>query len=225
MGSASDQGISTEWPQHIVEVEPFQMGKYPVTQQEWRFGASLPKVRYELNPEPSRFKSSDTLPVESIDWHEATEYCKRLSIYTGENYQLPREAQWEYACRAGTTTPFNLGDKITADLVNYNGYLTCGSRDIVRKITTSVGQLPNENAFGLYDMHGNVWEWCMDVWYEDYDKTPGHVYCGTEAVIRGGCWNSESKICRSAARNYLNFYSANSYVGFRVAIKYGVTNA
>ena len=122
MGSPEDERerYSNESPQHEVTVKSFFMGKYPVTQAQWKVVAALPQVNRKLNPDPSIFKGNDR-PVETVSWYYAVEFCDRLSKLTGKSYRLPSEAEWEYACRAGTTTPFHFGKIITTDLANYNG--------------------------------------------------------------------------------------------------------
>ncbi|HBK99620.1 MAG TPA: serine/threonine protein kinase, partial [Microcoleaceae bacterium UBA10368] len=153
MGSPSTEtGRSNdEGPQHNVNISPFFMGKYEVTQKQYQA---------VMGNNPSNFKGAKH-PVEQVTWDEAVEFCRKLTQKTGKSYRLPSEAEWEYACRARTTTPFYFGDTITPDLVNYNGNYPYGSapKGLYREQTTDVGIFP-PNAFGLYDMHGNVWEWC-----------------------------------------------------------------
>jgi eukaryotic-like serine/threonine-protein kinase len=156
------QRYSSESPQHEVTVAPFFLGKYAVTQAQWRAVAALPKVERDLDAAPSYFKGANR-PVEGVSWYDAVEFCQRLSQASGRKYRLPSEAEWEYACRAGTTTPFHFGETITAELANYDGNSTSANapKGKYRNQTTNVGSFP-PNSFGLYDMHGNVWEWCAD---------------------------------------------------------------
>jgi formylglycine-generating enzyme required for sulfatase activity/uncharacterized caspase-like protein len=163
-----------ERPQHKVTVKPFLMGKYPVTQAQWKAIASRTdlKVNRDLNPDPARFKGNNR-PVEQVSWYDAVEFCARLSRLARREYRLPSEAEWEYACRAGTTTPFDFGETITPNLANYDGNYTYADepKGEYRQETTPVGSFP-PNAFGLYDLHGNVWEWCWDDWHENYEGAP-----------------------------------------------------
>jgi formylglycine-generating enzyme required for sulfatase activity len=213
---------SDEGPQHQVTIAPFLMGKYPVTQAQWRAVASLPEVEREVDADPSDFKN-DKCPVEQVSWHEALEFCARLSKLTGKPYTLPSEAQWEYACRASTTTPFYFGETITTDLANYDGDYSygSGSTGVYRAELTEVGSFP-PNAFGLYDMHGNVVEWCLDVWHGSYDRAPvdGTAWMTGGAsevrVHRGGAWDDEPKYCRSAYRSSDWSNAREAFNGFRI---------
>ncbi len=227
------QRDDSESPQHEVTVPPFFMGKYPVTQAQWRAIAALPQINHELDPDPSHFKG-DNLPVEQINWYQAVEFCDRLSKHTGQNYRLPSEAEWEYACRAGTTTPFHFGETITADLANYNAEETYADSPKGKYIgeSTPVGSFNVANSFGLYDMHGNVWEWCADHWHDNYEGAPtdGSVWINeaTELgenendnqiklwLIRGASWYYIPRYCRSACRDYPD--SRDSFIGFRVVV-------
>ena len=210
-----------ESPQHEVAVPPFFMGKYPITQAQWRAVAALTQVNRKLNPNPSHFKG-DNLPVEQIIWYEAVEFCARLSKYTQRHYQLPSEAEWEYACRAGTTTPFHLGETITPELVNYHSDDTYGSAS---KKTTPVGSFKVANAFGLYDMHGNVWEWCADNWHDNYEGAPtdgsawikGDENIGAR-VLRGSSWYHPFGRCPSVRRSHGSPDNRFSDIGFRVLL-------
>ncbi|BAZ13839.1 hypothetical protein NIES4071_56790 [Calothrix sp. NIES-4071] len=208
MGAPKTEKESTddERPQHEVTVPPFFMGKYTITQAQWRAVATLPQVNRELDPDPSYFKEEkgENLPVEYVTWYDAVEFCDRLSKYTGKNYRLPSEAEWEYACRAGTTTPFHFGETITPELANYDGSETygSGSKGEFREKTTPVGSFQIANMFGLFDMHGNVWEWCNDDWHDSYEDAPvdGSSWLdekltkndndNTFKLLRGGSWTS-----------------------------------
>ncbi len=213
-----------EGPQHNVSVPSFYLGKFQVTQAEWRAVASLSKVSRELNADPSSFKGNNR-PVETVSWEDAVEFCVRLSNKTGKIYRLPTEAEWEYACRAGTTTPFAFGETITPEIVNYNGnypYQSAPNGEY-RSRTVDVGSLGIANGFGLYDMHGNVWEWCMDNWHENYSGAPndGSAWEGGDSryrVLRGGSWNDGGHLCRAANR-YRNSPDFRSFdLGFRLVL-------
>jgi formylglycine-generating enzyme required for sulfatase activity len=212
MGSpeTEDKSTNDERPQHEVTIKPFSMGKYPITQAQWQAVAQLPQVNQELKPDPSEFKGANR-PVESVSWHDAVEFCARLSNYTKRPYRLPSEAEWEYACRAGTTRPFHFGETITTDLANYDGNKTYGkgTKGVYRKETTEVGSFQVANECGLYDMHGNVWEWCEDDWHDNYENAPtdGSAWISDESnnnekVLRGGSWYSPPGGCRSTRRGY-----------------------
>ncbi|HXF41338.1 MAG TPA: formylglycine-generating enzyme family protein, partial [Blastocatellia bacterium] len=224
MGSPkAEQGSSyDERPQREVTISPFHIGKFAVTQAQWRVVAGWPEAGRELNPDPSRFKG-DARPVENVSWEDAVEFCARLSRETRKLYRLPTEAEWEYACRAGTTTPFAFGETITPAIANYDGNFPYGDvpKGEVREGTIAAGILGLANEFGLYDMHGNVWEWCQDR-YGPYEAgtaiDPLGPSSGRRRVLRGGSWNSFADGCRSACRinyvpgfRYLNF-------GFRVVV-------
>ncbi|TGN99873.1 hypothetical protein PN36_32655, partial [Candidatus Thiomargarita nelsonii] len=197
---------SDESPQHKVTIEPFYMSKYLVTQAQWK---AL------MGDNPSRFKGKNR-PVERVSWHDAVKFCQRLSEKTGKRYGLLRSAQWEYGCRAGTTTPFCFGETITTDLANYNRN---------HGQTTDVGSFP-PNAFGLYDMHGNVREWCADSWHDSYEGAPsdGRVWeKGFFAKLfgglslRGGSWSIDTSRMRSADRGLGWPSSRRGGVGLRLA--------
>ena len=235
-----------ERPQHRVTVPALQMGRTPVTQAQWRAVAALPRVKRDLNPNPS-YHHGDDHPVERVSWHDAMEFCERLSRATGRIYTLPSEAQWEYACRAGTTTPYNCGETISTSQANFNG-----------NCTTSVGSY-SPNAWGLCDMHGNVWEWCLDQWHDSYEGAPtdGSAWQGdslgkvsgadpvaaipgtadrlaaatsspampaatsvsasaVKRLLRGGCWFHVPHYCRSAFRDGVRAANLNGFFGFRV---------
>jgi len=205
MGSPEGEGKDNEKPQHEVTVQPFYMGKYPITQAQYQ---------QLIGINPSYFKDREDAkwrPVEQVSWEDAVEFCQRLSRLSGKEYRLPTEAEWEYACRAGTTTQYHFGDTISPELANYG---------VKINETTEVGKyLPN--AFGLYDMHGNVWEWCQDDWHSNYEEAPnnGNIWLSEKSgikVIRGGSWSYDPLDCRSAYRNYYARGSRDGNIGFRV---------
>ena len=224
MGSPNSEleRSNSESPQHRVTIAPFYMGKFAVTQAQWKAIASLPKVNRDLNADPSNFKGSDR-PVEKVSWEDAIEFCDRLSRKTGKKYRLPSEAEWEYACRAGTTTPFHFGETIATDLANYDGNSTYGEgvKGEYRKQTIAVGSFP-PNAFGLYDMHGNVQEWCADYYHDSYQGAPTDGSAWVEGsrsrVLRGGSWYYFPRNCRSAYRNRYTPGYRSIGIGFRVVV-------
>ncbi|MFM6869920.1 MAG: formylglycine-generating enzyme family protein [Dolichospermum sp.] len=210
-----------EKPEHQVTISPFSMGKYPITQAQWRAIAALEKVNIDLKSNPSYFKGDD-LPVECVSWSHAQEFCARLSRIENKVYRLPTEAEWEYACRAETTTPFHFGETITTELANYDGNYTYGDglKGVDRQQTTGVGSFPS-NPFGLYDMHGNVWEWCEDTWHDNYKNAPtdGTAWADlsdNRKVLRGGSWYLHPVSCRSASRNWNNAVADYNNLSFRV---------
>ncbi len=210
-----------EKPQHEVTLQSFFMGKYPITQAQWRAIASLPKIERDLKPDPSHFEGYNR-PVELVSWDDVVEFCQRLSKQTGKKYRLPSEAEWEYAIRAGTTTPFHFGETITDKLANYRGTETYASepKGEYREKTTPVGSFP-PNAFGLYDMHGNVWEWCEDEWHDNYENAPldgtARIFGRRSTkVARGGSWFYSPGLCRSASRFNGAPGGRSDNIGFRV---------
>lgn len=212
------EAYDSEKPQHLVAVNPFFIGKYPITQAQWQAIASLPTVELPLDPDPAYFKGS-ARPVEKISWYEAVEFCWRLSQLTGRIYRLPSEAEWEYACRAGTNSRFHFGRRLPKNLVNSYGSL---SKSEYESGTTPVGMFGVANAFGLYDMHGNIYEWCADSWHDNYEGAPndGRAWLSGEnevdRVVRGGFWLSYPRHCRSAFRDCCESDRRSSTVGFRV---------
>ncbi len=192
-----------EKPIHSVTIKPFFAGKYPVTQAQWEV---------MMGDNPSNFKGA-TRPVETVNWNDVMKFCAKLSQMTGKSYRLLSEAQWEYACRAGTTTKYCFGDIITPDLANYDGSGI--------KQTTPVGKYP-ANAFGLYDVHGNVWEWCEDSWHENYVGVPtdgsAWVSGSSDAHLRrGGSWGNNDSYLRCANRNRFDTTDGNNNRGFRLS--------
>ena len=258
MGSPADepQRLGSEGPQHRVAVPEFLLGQTPITQAQWREVAGWREREGEgwgrdLKLEPSFFQprsnpnaanflggrfsllqgesNSDQRPVENVSWLDAMEFCHRLSQRTGRHYTLPSEAQWEYACRAGSTTPFAFGATLTAELANYEATSAYGDgpKGEYREQTTPVGMFA-ANAWGLQDMHGNVWEWCLDEWHENYEGAPadGSAWVGGDDVksadsdksrlLRGGSWGLYPRGCRSAVR-YPNLPDyAHFVIGLRV---------
>ena len=240
MGAPKSEAGSSddERPQHSVTITAFALGKYPVTQSQWRTIAVLPEVNRGLEPNPSDFKG-DNRPVENVSWQDAVEFCDRLSQHTNKQYRLPSEAEWEYACRAGTTTPFHFGETITTDLANYrgtdnkeykwSGYYGSGPKGVYRQETTDVGSFKVANNFGLYDLHGNVWEWCADHWHGNYDRAPtdGSAWLSDDQeasrLLRGGSWVDDPAHCRSAFRLNVLPGDRGHSVGFRVVCAFART--
>ncbi len=254
MGSleTEPERLDSEGPQHLVQLQGFFMGQTPITQAQWREVAGWqerPGERWgrQLEAEPSRFQSnagqgvnqvrlfeteanSDNRPVERVSWLDAMEFCNRLSQRSGRSYTLPSEARWEYACRAGSTTAFHFGDTISSELANYDGDYTYadGPKGIYRVQTTPVGMFP-ANAWGLHDMHGNVLEWCLDEWHDNYNGAPtdgsawvdyaeGEKNKELEKIrlLRGGSWHGRPAGCRSAFRSYGRPGIRGNGLGFRV---------
>jgi formylglycine-generating enzyme required for sulfatase activity len=209
-----------ESPQHSVTVSSFFMSEYPIAQAHWATVAQSQPIDINLEVSPAHFKGVD-LPVEQINWFEALEFCRRLSRDSGRTYRLPTESEWEYACRAGTITPFHLGKIITDELVNYSGSEHGSSEFKAEKATTPVNAF-HPNAFGLYDMHGNVSEWCLDHWHNNYQDAPSNgspwidLNDANLRVVRGGCKHNLARNCRSATRSFdVRTYKGND-IGFRV---------
>ncbi len=203
-----------ESPQHTVTIQPFSMGKFVVTQEQYQA---------VMGNNPSGFKGAK-LPVERVNWHDATEFCTKLTQKTGRTYRLPSEAEWEYACRAGTNTPSHFGKTITPALANYNGSYNYAfePKGVYRGKTTDVRSF-SPNDFGLHDMHGNVWEWCQDNYHSTYDQAPndGNPWLNSnenQRMLRGGSWTSNPRECRSAYRNRIDPDYRNDDVGFRVVV-------
>jgi formylglycine-generating enzyme required for sulfatase activity len=229
MGSPNNEAERTaDETQHTVTItHGFWIAKYLVTQADY---LSL------MATNPSYFNAVLTRPVEQVSWYDASNYCALLTakelasgrIPTNFAYRLPTEAEWEYACRAGTTTAFYLGPSLTSGMANFDGF---------REYDASVGTTYNPNGFqlhrtiavgsytpnpwGLYDMAGNVWEWCQD-WYGPYDNgnvtDPQGPSTGTHRVFRGGDWSNYGVSCRSAARGYGTPTKSFNFVGFRVVL-------
>jgi formylglycine-generating enzyme required for sulfatase activity/Flp pilus assembly protein TadD len=227
MGSPESEAerSDNEGPRHEVTVPPFYISKFAITQAEWRVVAGWEKVKRNLKPDPSFFKRDDG-PVENVNWKAAKEFCARLAKKTGRQYRLPSEAEWEYACRAGTTTPFAFGETITPELVNYNGAYPYAEakKGKNRRETIPVGSLGVASAFGLFDMHGNMWEWCEDMWNSDYNGAPtdGSAWLSgggsSIRVLRGGSYINFARDCRSAYRFNYDARYLNRASAFRVVV-------
>ena len=236
MGSPDSEAnrSADEGPQHEVTIsKPFYMGVHEVTQEQYQ---------QVMGTNPSFFKGAAN-PVERVSWDDAMEFCRKLSEKTGRKVTLPTEAQWEYACRAGTTTAFNTGDELKASQANadFTAAANPGPWEKalawVRKVlrikaktvgaeTLPVGGFP-PNGFGLYDMHGNIWEWCADWYGEGYyananNTDPTGPASGSMRVLRGGGWSDHPSICRSAFRNWGDPDARFCYFGFRVAVLPGL---
>ncbi|PZV16842.1 MAG: serine/threonine protein kinase [Pseudanabaena sp.] len=212
-------------PIHEVTLQEFWMGKYVMTQKQWQA---------VMGNNPAYFKG-DNLPVERVSWSDARDSCEKVSKSTGKNFRLPTEAEWEYACRAGTNTFFHFGEVITPDLVNYDGKSSDRSNSekvVYRKHTVNVNAF-EPNKWGVYQMHGNVWEWCLDDWNDDYSKKPLHFkHHGNESwgnlninknddrdhTLRGGSWLVIAKGCRSANRYRSIADNRLHTIGFRVVV-------
>jgi eukaryotic-like serine/threonine-protein kinase len=211
-----------ENPQHLVKLNSFYISKYPITQIQWRTVSLFPKISRPLKSNPSFYKG-DNLPVEKISWLDAQEYCKRLTKYTGRTYRLPTESEWEYACRAETKTAYFFGETITPDFANYNTQTNDNKKNTSQldKKTTPVDNF-YPNSFGLYDFHGNIWEWCEDHYAHNYIHKPknGSAFYGAIAnqprVVRGGSWSLPLEYCRSAKRGSYAPDSNFNFIGFRI---------
>ena len=254
MGSKpTGRGIPTsEQPNHLVQVQGFFISQTPITQAQWRAVAELDEQalwRHELKSNPSFFhpdhwqgqdrkikyrlgrlldgeSTTEDRPVESVSWHEALEFCHRLGRLTGRAYTLPSEAQWEYACLTGNTKSYTFGESINPILANYR--ISDGSGSNVSGVhfqqTTPVKMYP-ANAWGLHDVHGNVWEWCFDHWHDNYAGAPDDcrpwlekddLELLRERVMRGGSWNSEAVECSAACRSFSAPHVTDEKLGFRV---------
>lgn len=205
---------SSESPRHTVKIEKaFYLGRYEVTQGQWEA---------IMNDNQAQKKGQAKQAMDSVSWTDAQKFCKYGGEKTGRVLRLPSEAEWEYACRAGTKTPWSTGEKLSADEAVFNWTKLGG--DLAEAEHPGIVGSKEPNAWGLYDMHGNVWEWCQDAFEQDYTKHPGTqvaVMAGTgEAsyVYRGGCWRSGPEECRSAVRFAGSGELRSDVMGFRVAM-------
>lgn len=222
MGSSNNdpEKEKDETPQYRVNIFPFYMSKYPITQAQWRMVSNFPKAHRHLKPNPSSFKG-DNLPVERVSWHDAKEFCLRLKGYTQRNYRLPTEAEWEYACRGGSNSLFSFGDIINPQFANYDSRKNSKGEDKYERKTSPVDSF-SPNGFGLYDFHGNVWEWCEDHYTASYinkAKDGSAFYSklmNSPRVVRGGSWSLTGNYCRSAKRSSYTADSTYNFIGFRV---------
>ena len=190
-----------EVPHRVRLARPFFMAAPEVTQEQWR------RV---MGTAPSWFaRCGARCPVERVTWHDAQRFVARLNELTSRRFRLPTEEEWEYACRAGTTTPFHTGADLTTNQANYDGRgpYAGSAAGSFRGTPTPVGSFA-PNAWGLFDMHGNVWEWCADAYEEG----------GDGRVVRGGCWFSEGGLCRAACRLRRRAGDRDFNIGFRVAL-------
>ncbi len=227
MGSPDSEAgrRDNEDPQHWVQVPPFEIGRYPITFAQWDACVAAGGCMHKPDDEGW---GRGQRPVINVSWEDAQEYVRWLCRETGERWRLPTEAEWEYAARAGTTTPFSTGACITTHQANYDGnydYNNCGAKTgVLLGQTQSVGSYP-PNPWGLYDMHGNVWEWVEDCWHDSYLGAPADGSAWTKncfwareyRVLRGGAWLYVPRYLRSAYRGRNdpgNRYYGN---GFRVA--------
>lgn len=218
-----------ETPLHKVELPRYFISKFEITQAQWRIIAGWQPVSRDLTSvrvDPSHV--GDNIPIENVSWWEAVEFCERLERLTGRPYRLPSEAEWEYACRAGTSTPFHFGGNVTPNLVNYDSSRQYGSTAQIssKEKPRPVGSFSRgANAFGLFDMHGNVEEWCADLWHENYIRAPGNGEAWKESgdpirrVVRGGSWWRKAAEIRSAHRENELADAKRNYLGFRVALR------
>ena len=213
-------------PQHKVKLKSFFLGQSAVTQTQWEVVASWPRELIELKSNPSYFKGTNR-PVEQVSWEEAMEFCRRLSKQKQIIYSLPREAQWEYACRAATSTPFSFGETLAPDLANYDcsSSYRFGPMGRSRQETNETGSFAG-NAWGLEDMHGNVWEWCIDNWHNYsntllsnsnqlvVDNSKNHK------ILRGGSWFNIPNSCRSSSRRLMHAFYRSYNIGLRICAAY-----
>jgi formylglycine-generating enzyme required for sulfatase activity len=215
MGSSKEErlGVLPETLHRVTLTKGFFMGVHTVTQGEWEA---------VMGKNPSSIKGEKNLPVDTVSWHDCQNFIKKLRAKDKDNkpYRLPTEAEWEYACRAGTWTAFHTGESISTDQANFDGSFAFGNGKPgeFRRRTTPVGSFP-ANAWGLHDMHGNVWQWCQD-WFGEYPSRdvvdPQGPEKGGSRVLRGGCWRFGADYCRSAYRHWLAPEHRYIFLGFRV---------
>jgi len=215
-----------EEPRHRVAISrPFYLGVHPVTQEQYETVMGCNPSRFTMKE-----KGSPQHPVEQVSWEDAVEFCRRLSVLPAEkqaerSYRLPAEAEWEYACRAGSPMAFAFGDSLSSTQANFDGSHPYGSGRTGPNLqhTSRVGAYA-ANVWGLYDMHGNVWEWCQDWYEENYyrvspETDPRGPDSGTQRVLRGGSWNNSGHLCRSARRNKYAPDFKSEAIGFRIVLQ------
>jgi uncharacterized protein (TIGR02996 family) len=219
--SESERNTNERCPCLVMISRPFYLGIYPVTQAEYQQVLGNNPSHFNLSAFATSEPAEPTWPVEQVSWEEARAFCEFLTSLpfeepAGRVYRLPTEVEWEYACRAGTTTPFSFGASLSATQANFDGNYPygSGSRGHYVHQPSCVGSYP-ANAFGLYDMHGNVWEWCQD---SIVPRGGGGRFLGSERVVRGGAWCSDGWECRSAQRGSIPADVRDNDVGFRVAL-------
>jgi formylglycine-generating enzyme required for sulfatase activity len=229
-----NQAQADEKPQHEVEIsKDFYLGQFEVTQAQYqRIMGTNPSYFSVTGGGKASVAGMDTrdFPVENVSWEDAREFCKRLSELPeekakGRKYDLPTEAEWEYACRAGTQTPFHFGSPLNGKEANCDGIYPYGTGQKGPSLqrTCKVGSY-SENAFGLCDMHGNVWEWCQDRYDSKYygsgsNKDPQGPDGGDSRVLRGGSWGNGARDCRAAYRFRVGPAYRSNDVGFRVRLR------
>jgi formylglycine-generating enzyme required for sulfatase activity/tRNA A-37 threonylcarbamoyl transferase component Bud32 len=213
MGSSDAGSLSRESPQHLVTIAPFQISKFPITQEQY-FAV--------IEQNPAHFRGN-RLPVENISWYDAMSFCTQLSERLGQIYRLPTEAEWEYSCRARTSTPFSFGTHLYPNLANYDSSMKSSkfTANLIRRSTSFVDIFP-ANPFGLHDLHGNVWEWCADYQHNDYMGAPSDGSAWrvdgdpSQCILRGGAWGCSPQVCRSTARHWAPTNYRSNKIGFRV---------
>jgi formylglycine-generating enzyme required for sulfatase activity len=241
MGSPdSEKGRFRGETQHKVTLtHSFMMGTTPVTQAQWKavMGTTVAKQRDKENKKAILVGEGDVLPMYYVSWNEAVEFCKKLSRTEAKRYRLPTEAEWEYSCRAGTKGPYGgtgilddmgwFGDNSGDQRIDSNDFYNKDPKHYDSRVVTEFRCRPHPvgekkpNAWGLYDMHGNVWEWCND-FMGDYSvepvSDPAGPQQGADRILRGGAWNVRPAACRSAFRHKHAPDSRNHYIGFRVCL-------
>jgi formylglycine-generating enzyme required for sulfatase activity/tRNA A-37 threonylcarbamoyl transferase component Bud32 len=213
MGSSESGSLVRESPQHLVTIPPLQISKFLITQEQYLA---------IIDHNPSNF-DGHRLPVENVSWYDAMTFCTQLSEQLGKIHRLPTEAEWEYACRAGTQTPFSFGTHLYPNLANYDSSIKNSklSASLIRRTTSFVDIFP-ANPFGLHDLHGNVWEWCADYQHDNYVGAPSDGSAWrvdgdpSQCILRGGAWGCSPQVCRSTARHWAPANYRSNKIGFRV---------